>query len=75
METTSVNIRIAGRKEAGYPTTHHVVTFEGDLDFFLAEVDRLVEETGYRKVDVYIDTPEEFNDDELETLEALDFII
>ena len=54
METT-VYIRIAGRKEAGYPTTSHSVKFDGDLTVFESKVDRIIEDLGYRKVDVYID--------------------
>jgi hypothetical protein len=74
METT-INIKVAGRKEAGYPTTSHSVIFDGDLDEFERKVDEVVETLGYRKVDVYIDNPEEFTDDEIETLEVKGFIL
>jgi hypothetical protein len=74
METT-IKIRIAGRKEPGYPTTSHSVSFDGDLDEFERKVDEVTDELGYRKVDVYIDNPEEFTDDEIETLEVKGFII
>jgi len=70
-----VDIRIAGRKEPGYPTTSHSVVFDGDLDEFERKVDSIIDELGYHKVDVYIDSPEEFNDDELETLEEKGFLI
>lgn len=74
METT-INIKVASRKDPGYPTTSHTITFDGDLDEFERKVDKLVDELGYRKVDVYIDNPEEFTDDEIETLEVKGFLI
>jgi hypothetical protein len=70
-----VDIRIADRKGEGYPTTHHSVVFDGDLDSFEEKVDAIIDRLGHRKVDVYIDSSEEFNDDELETLEEKGFII
>jgi hypothetical protein len=72
---TVINIRVAGRKEPGYPTTHHIIEFDGDLDVFEQKVDEVIDLLGHRKVDVYIDNPEEFTDDEIETLEVKGFII
>jgi hypothetical protein len=74
METT-VFIKISGRKEPGYPTTSHQVTFDGDLTVFENLVDGIIDQLGYRKADVYIDNPEEFNEDEQETLETMGFIL
>ena len=74
METT-VFIKISGRKEPGYPTTSHQVTFDGDLTLFESEVDQIIDKLGYRKADVYIDNPEEFNKDEQETLADMGFIL
>ena len=74
METT-VFIRIAGRKEPGYPTTSHQVTFDGDLTVFETKVDGILDDLDIRKADVYIDNPEEFNEDEQETLVEMGFIL
>jgi hypothetical protein len=70
-----IHIRVAARKVEGYPTTSHTVEFNGDIDEFEKKVDALIEELGYNKVDVYIDNPEEFNDEQQEELEERHFII
>jgi hypothetical protein len=72
---TIIHIRVAARKVEGYPTTSHTVKFNGDIDEFEKKVDALIEELGYNKVDVYIDNPEEFNDEQQEELEERHFII
>jgi len=72
---TIIHIRVAARKVEGYPTTSHTIQFDGDIDEFERKVDTLIEELGYNKVDVYIDNPEEFTEDEQETLEEKHFII
>jgi hypothetical protein len=72
---TIIHIRIAARKVEGYPTTSHTILFDGDIDEFERKVDKLTDELGYGKVDVYIDNPEEFNDEQQEELEERFFII
>lgn len=72
---TIIHIRVAARKVEGYPTTSHTIQFDGDIDEFERKVDKLVEELGYSKVDVYIDNPEEFTDEQQEELEERFFII
>ena len=72
---TIIHIRVAARKVEGYPTTSHTIQFDGDIDEFERKVDKLIEELGYSKVDVYIDNPEEFTDEQQEELEERSFII
>ena len=72
---TIIHIRVAARKVEGYPTTSHTMPFDGDIDEFERKVDKLIEELGYSKVDVYIDNPEQFTDEQQEELEERSFII
>jgi len=72
---TEIYIRVSDRKAPGYPTWGFVVRFQGDLTEFEIKVDQIIDSLDIRKADVYIDNPEEFNDDEQETLEAMGFIL
>jgi hypothetical protein len=70
-----VYIRISDRKAPGYPTWGYVILFRGDLTVFETKVDGIIDDLDIRKADVYIDNPEEFNEDEQETLVEMGFIL
>lgn len=72
-ETRQTVIQIAGRKVQGYPTLTFTVEFS-DIEDFLKKVDNLIDGTDYGKVDVYIQDPEVFTQDEQDRLENEWFI-
>lgn len=71
--TRQTIIQIAGRKIQGYPTLTFTVEFS-DIDDFIKKVDNLINGTDYGKVDVYIEHPEVFTQDEQDKLEDECFI-
>jgi hypothetical protein len=72
-EKRQVDIKIAGRKISGYPTVSHTVRFS-TTEEFMKITDSLIDETGYGKVDVYIEDERVFTSEEVDLLEREFFI-
>jgi hypothetical protein len=72
-EKRKADIKIAGRKISGYPTVSHTVRFT-TVDEFIKITDGLIDETGYGKVDVYIEDEGGFTSEEVDLLEGEHFI-
>lgn len=71
----NIYVQISGRNEPGYPTTSHEVTFE-KVEDLIEKIDLLIEQTGFRKVDVVADDQDEvLNEEEIETLEVHDIFL
>lgn len=71
MSTPNRNTRviIAGRKIDGYPTVNFVLEFS-DVDDLIKKIDSLIDDTGYGKVDVYLEDESIFSKEEIKKLEG-----
>ena len=68
METRKAHVTICGRKEPGYPQIKTEVEFD-TIDNLIIKIDKAIEETDFRKVDVYIENNSDLTDEEIERLE------
>jgi hypothetical protein len=74
METRKAYVTICGRKEPGYPQIKTEIDFKGIEDLII-QIDKAIEETDYRKVDVYIEKNSDLTDDEVERLEKENIMV
>jgi hypothetical protein len=74
METRNAYVTICGRKEPGYPQIKIEIEFDS-IDTLIKKIDEKIEETDFRKVDVYIENGTDFTDEEMEKLESENIFI
>jgi hypothetical protein len=72
METV-INLSIIQLNEP-YQYCNINVPYIGNLETFDQKVNDIIEELGYNKVEVHIMNPEEFSDEDLKTLDDLEYV-
>jgi hypothetical protein len=68
MEKRIATFRVHGRKIEGYPSMSYRVEFT-TVDDLIKKIDEKIDETGYGKVDVYLEDEDQFKEEEVGKLE------